>query len=201
MPTAPNEWLTKQDFMKILDINLLGVTEVTLSLLPLVRKVRGRVVNVSSVLGRVVLCGGGYCVSKYGVAAFSDSLRYWPGTGALPWFFCFCASGGAFFKGFTSHSLRSSSFQILLSCFMPGICWEAHFYLLGVWMGPWKIELIQPVPAHNQKVLGQNWNRYHSAAQPIPVHNCYNNWVPGALLAVKPQGTTLFRGASSSHQQ
>ncbi|KAM7113889.1 retinol dehydrogenase 16-like isoform 1-T2 [Molossus nigricans] len=75
VPTAPNEWLTKQDFMKILDVNLLGVIEVTLSLLPLVRKARGRVVNVASVLGRVVLYGGGYCISKFGVEAFSDSLR------------------------------------------------------------------------------------------------------------------------------
>ncbi|XP_003790592.1 retinol dehydrogenase 16-like isoform X2 [Otolemur garnettii] len=74
-PTAPNEWLTKQDFVTILDVNLLGVIEVTLSLLPLVRKARGRVVNVSSILGRVSLFGGGYCISKYGVEAFSDSLR------------------------------------------------------------------------------------------------------------------------------
>ncbi|KAJ8786768.1 hypothetical protein J1605_023426 [Eschrichtius robustus] len=44
MPTAPNEWLTKQNFMKILDVNLLGVIlgviEVALSLLPLVWKER-----------------------------------------------------------------------------------------------------------------------------------------------------------------
>ena len=33
---APNEWLTKQDFVKALDVNLLGVIDVTLSLLPLV---------------------------------------------------------------------------------------------------------------------------------------------------------------------
>lgn len=76
IPTAPNEWLTKYDFMKILDVNLLGLLEVTLSLLSLVRKARGRVVNVSSVVGRVSLLGGGYCISKYGVEAFSDSLRY-----------------------------------------------------------------------------------------------------------------------------
>ncbi|XP_054984311.1 retinol dehydrogenase 16-like [Sorex araneus] len=75
VPTAPNEWLTKQDFMKILDVNLLGVIEVTVSLLPLLRKARGRVVNVSSVLGRLSLFGGGYCISKYGIEAFSDSLR------------------------------------------------------------------------------------------------------------------------------
>ncbi|XP_055976143.1 retinol dehydrogenase 16-like [Sorex fumeus] len=75
MPSGPNEWLTKQDFMKIMDVNLLGVIEMTLSLLPLLRKARGRIVNVSSVLGRLSLYGGGYCISKYGIEAFSDSLR------------------------------------------------------------------------------------------------------------------------------
>ncbi|XP_059101579.1 retinol dehydrogenase 16-like [Peromyscus eremicus] len=73
--SSRNEWLTKQDFAKILDVNLLGMIDVTLSMLPLVRKARGRVVNVSSVMGRVSLYGGGYCISKYGVEAFSDSLR------------------------------------------------------------------------------------------------------------------------------
>ncbi|XP_020143140.2 retinol dehydrogenase 16-like [Microcebus murinus] len=75
VPSAPNQWLTKQDFVTILDVNLLGMIEVTLSLLPLVRKARGRVVNVSSASGRVSITGGGYCISKYGVEAFSDSLR------------------------------------------------------------------------------------------------------------------------------
>ncbi|KAM9265057.1 retinol dehydrogenase 16-like [Morus bassanus] len=75
IPTAPNEWLTKDDFVKVLDVNLVGLIEVTLSLLPLVRRAQGRVVNVSSVMGRVSFFGGGYCISKYGVEAFSDSLR------------------------------------------------------------------------------------------------------------------------------
>ncbi|XP_005532090.1 PREDICTED: retinol dehydrogenase 16-like isoform X2 [Pseudopodoces humilis] len=75
IPTGPNEWLTKQDFVKVLDVNLIGVVEVTLSLLPLLRRARGRVVNVASVMGRVSFFGGGYCISKYGVEAFSDSLR------------------------------------------------------------------------------------------------------------------------------
>ncbi|NXW25478.1 RDH16 dehydrogenase, partial [Circaetus pectoralis] len=75
IPTAPNEWLTKDDFVKVLDVNLIGLVEVTLSLLPLVRQARGRVVNVASVMGRVSFFGGGYCISKYGVEAFSDSLR------------------------------------------------------------------------------------------------------------------------------
>ncbi|XP_041526765.1 retinol dehydrogenase 16-like isoform X2 [Microtus oregoni] len=75
IPSGPNEWLNKEDFAKILDVNLLGVIEVTLSMLPLVRKARGRVVNVSSIMGRVSFFGGGYSISKYGVEAFSDSLR------------------------------------------------------------------------------------------------------------------------------
>ncbi|NXF93454.1 RDH7 dehydrogenase, partial [Eubucco bourcierii] len=75
VPSAPNEWLTKEDFAKVLDVNLLGLIEVTLSLLPLLRQAQGRVVNVASVMGRVSFFGGGYCISKYGVEAFSDSLR------------------------------------------------------------------------------------------------------------------------------
>ncbi|XP_054984479.1 retinol dehydrogenase 7-like isoform X2 [Sorex araneus] len=75
VPTAPNEWLTKEDFMKILDVNLLGVIDLTLNLLPLLRKARGRVVNVSSIGGRLALISGGYCISKFGLEAFSDTLR------------------------------------------------------------------------------------------------------------------------------
>ncbi|KAM8977540.1 retinol dehydrogenase 16-like [Pelodytes ibericus] len=75
MPGAPNEWLKKHDFAKVLDVNLLGPIDVTLNLLPLIRKSQGRIVNVSSIVGRVTICGGGYCVSKFGVEAFSDSLR------------------------------------------------------------------------------------------------------------------------------
>ncbi|XP_052021006.1 retinol dehydrogenase 7 isoform X1 [Apodemus sylvaticus] len=72
---AVNEWLKKQDFASVLDVNLLGLIDVTLNMLPLVRKARGRVVNISSSMGRVSLIGGGYSISKYGVEAFSDSLR------------------------------------------------------------------------------------------------------------------------------
>ncbi|XP_003217014.2 retinol dehydrogenase 7 [Anolis carolinensis] len=74
-PVAPNEWLTKDDFTKVINVNLLGLIDVTLHLLPLVRAARGRVVNVASSVGRVTVTGGGYSPSKYGVEAFSDSLR------------------------------------------------------------------------------------------------------------------------------
>ena len=84
IPTAPNEWLTKDDFVKVLDINLVGLIEVTLSLLPLVKRAQGRVVNVASVMGRISFFGGGYCISKFGVEAFSDTLRYGGGSHRQP---------------------------------------------------------------------------------------------------------------------
>ncbi|XP_042310807.1 retinol dehydrogenase 7-like [Sceloporus undulatus] len=75
IPAAPNEWLTKDDFAKVINVNLLGLIDVTLHMLPLVRAARGRVVNIASVYGRLACIGGCYCPSKYGVEAFSDSLR------------------------------------------------------------------------------------------------------------------------------
>lgn len=75
MPSGPNEWLTKEDFVKVINVNLVGLIEVTLHMLPMIKKARGRIVNMSSSGGRVAVIGGGYCVSKFGVEAFSDSIR------------------------------------------------------------------------------------------------------------------------------
>ncbi|XP_004570462.1 retinol dehydrogenase 7 [Maylandia zebra] len=75
IPSAPCDWLTLNDYKPMLDVNLNGVIGVTLSVLPLIKKARGRVVNVASVFGRISPVGGPYTVSKYGVEAFNDSLR------------------------------------------------------------------------------------------------------------------------------
>ncbi|XP_031707883.1 retinol dehydrogenase 7-like [Anarrhichthys ocellatus] len=75
IPSGPCDWLTIDDYKSMLDVNLLGVIAVTLSVLPLIKKARGRVVNVASVFGRISVTGGPYTVSKYGVEAFNDSLR------------------------------------------------------------------------------------------------------------------------------
>ncbi|XP_071991054.1 17-beta-hydroxysteroid dehydrogenase type 6-like isoform X2 [Engystomops pustulosus] len=74
-PIAQSEWLTKEDYLKILNVNLLGLIDVTLKMLPMIRRAQGRVVNVASIAGRLTFNGGGYCISKYGVETFSDSLR------------------------------------------------------------------------------------------------------------------------------
>ncbi|XP_034403528.1 retinol dehydrogenase 7-like [Cyclopterus lumpus] len=75
IPSAPCDWLTVDDYKPMLEVNLNGVIAVTLSVLPLIKKARGRVVNVASVFGRISPVGGPYTVSKYGVEAFNDSLR------------------------------------------------------------------------------------------------------------------------------
>ncbi|XP_057614210.1 retinol dehydrogenase 5 isoform X1 [Chionomys nivalis] len=72
---GPTPWLTRDDFQRVLNVNTLGPVGVTLALLPLLQQARGRVVNITSVLGRLAANGGGYCVSKFGLEAFSDSLR------------------------------------------------------------------------------------------------------------------------------
>ena len=75
LPSGPTDWLTIDDYKDMIAVNLCGVIDVTLSVLPLIKKARGRVVNVASVFGRVTPFGGPYCVSKYGVESFNDSLR------------------------------------------------------------------------------------------------------------------------------
>ncbi|EHB06567.1 11-cis retinol dehydrogenase [Heterocephalus glaber] len=72
---GPTPWLTWEDFHQVLNVNTLGPIRVTLALLPLLQQAQGRVVNITSVLGRLAANGGGYCVSKFGLEAFSDSLR------------------------------------------------------------------------------------------------------------------------------
>ncbi|XP_031205638.1 17-beta-hydroxysteroid dehydrogenase type 6 isoform X1 [Mastomys coucha] len=74
-PFAYLEWYRPEDYMPIFQVNLIGLAQVTLSMLFLVKKARGRIINVSSILGRVALYGGFYSCSKYGVEAFSDVLR------------------------------------------------------------------------------------------------------------------------------
>lgn len=60
-----------------MEVNIFGLARLTQLVLPGMRERRsGRIVNVSSVVGKVALLfGGWYNVSKYAVEAFSDALR------------------------------------------------------------------------------------------------------------------------------
>ncbi|XP_065496202.1 D-beta-hydroxybutyrate dehydrogenase, mitochondrial-like isoform X1 [Caloenas nicobarica] len=70
------EFATLDNYKNVAEINLWGTVRVTKAFLPLIRRAKGRVVNITSMLGRMVSPSRScYCISKFGVAAFSDCLR------------------------------------------------------------------------------------------------------------------------------
>ncbi len=73
---APLEFLPIERLRQQLEINLIGQAAVTQAFLPALRGGRGRIVNVSSIGGRVGLpLVGAYNASKFGLEGLSDSLR------------------------------------------------------------------------------------------------------------------------------
>jgi NAD(P)-dependent dehydrogenase (short-subunit alcohol dehydrogenase family) len=73
---APLEFLPMDKLRQQLEINLIGQAAVTQAFLPALRRARGRIVNVSSIGGRVGLpLVGAYNASKFGLEGLSDSLR------------------------------------------------------------------------------------------------------------------------------
>jgi NAD(P)-dependent dehydrogenase (short-subunit alcohol dehydrogenase family) len=73
---APLEFLPVDRLRQQLEINLIGQAAVTQAFLPALRRARGRIVNVSSIGGRVALpLVSAYNASKFGLEGMSDSLR------------------------------------------------------------------------------------------------------------------------------
>jgi len=73
---APLEFLPIDRLRQQLEINLIGQMAVTQAFLPALRRGGGRIVNVSSIGGRVGLpLVGAYNASKFGLEGLSDSLR------------------------------------------------------------------------------------------------------------------------------
>jgi NAD(P)-dependent dehydrogenase (short-subunit alcohol dehydrogenase family) len=73
---APLEFLPVERFREQLEINLIGQMAVTQAFLPALRRGGGRIVNVSSIGGRVALpLVSAYNASKFGLEGMSDSLR------------------------------------------------------------------------------------------------------------------------------
>jgi NAD(P)-dependent dehydrogenase (short-subunit alcohol dehydrogenase family) len=73
---GPPEWLSLKAYKDVAAINTYGLIDVSMTFLPLVKLERGRVVNTASIYGRMTLANlAPYCVSKYGVEAFTDCLR------------------------------------------------------------------------------------------------------------------------------
>ncbi|XP_068234784.1 D-beta-hydroxybutyrate dehydrogenase, mitochondrial-like isoform X2 [Palaemon carinicauda] len=70
------EWVSMASFKRVCDVNLFGTVALTKACLPLIRKAKGRVVNVSSARGRMTSpLGTTYEATKYAIEGFSDGLR------------------------------------------------------------------------------------------------------------------------------
>ncbi|XP_061165728.1 dehydrogenase/reductase SDR family member 9-like [Saccostrea echinata] len=72
---GPIDWLTRSDYEKVMAINLYGMVDMTNAFLPLIRREKGRIVNMTSICGRITLAPSPYCASKYAAEAYSDCLR------------------------------------------------------------------------------------------------------------------------------
>jgi NAD(P)-dependent dehydrogenase (short-subunit alcohol dehydrogenase family) len=73
---APIEYMRPEDLRRQFEVNVFGQVAVTQAFLPLVRKARGRIVNVGSVGSHIALpFGGALCGSKGAFTLLSDSLR------------------------------------------------------------------------------------------------------------------------------
>ena len=73
---APVETLPLETWRRVFEVNVFGVVGLTQGLLPALHRSKGRVVNISSIGGRVSMPAfGAYSGSKFAVEAISDALR------------------------------------------------------------------------------------------------------------------------------
>lgn len=73
---VPIEVFTIDQWRRMFEVNLFGQVAVIQALLPALMRSQGRVVNLSSVGGRVAMAGyGPYAATKFALEAVSDSLR------------------------------------------------------------------------------------------------------------------------------
>ncbi len=75
--SGPVEYVPIDEWRKQIEVNVIGQIAVTQAFLPALRASgAGRIVNVSSIGGRIALpLAGPYAASKFALEAFSDSLR------------------------------------------------------------------------------------------------------------------------------
>lgn len=73
---GPAEAVSMEDWRRQFDVNLFGTIALCKATLPLLRECKGRIVNISSIAGRVSApLMSPYSASKFALEAFSDGLR------------------------------------------------------------------------------------------------------------------------------
>jgi len=73
---APIEYVPVEDLRRQLEVNVVGPVAVTQAFLPMLKRSKGRIVNIGSTSGFFTLpLMGSYCASKHAMEAISDALR------------------------------------------------------------------------------------------------------------------------------
>lgn len=71
------EWVGMDTYRRAMDINVFGMIAGIKTFLPLIRSAKGRVVTITSGLGRMAVpTRSPYCFTKYALEGFHDCLRY-----------------------------------------------------------------------------------------------------------------------------
>lgn len=73
---GPLEFLPLADLCRLLEVNVVGQLATIQTFLPLLRRAGGRIINIGSISGQLVLpFGGGYSASKFALEALTEELR------------------------------------------------------------------------------------------------------------------------------
>ncbi|XP_059139673.1 17-beta-hydroxysteroid dehydrogenase type 6-like [Physella acuta] len=70
-----SELCSTEDYMQVFSVNLFGAMNVSKAFLPLLRKAGGRIVTITSMLGRIAVFASPYTVSKFALEGYMDLLR------------------------------------------------------------------------------------------------------------------------------
>lgn len=74
--SGPVEYTSSEDLNKILNVNLVGVVNVTQVAIPFLRKTKGRIINIGSVAGEIAIpFQAFYSFTKAGVQVLSEALN------------------------------------------------------------------------------------------------------------------------------
>lgn len=163
---GPVEWTPSSAYRKMLEVNVVGMASVTRSVLPLLRKSRGRIVNVASIAGRVGLpTQAAYCASKYAVEGYSEVLR----KEMLPW-------------GITVHIIE------------PGVFKQTNLY--ATWKDGYEknFESLEPDVQrdYGQTFFKRTWEGM-SKTLDLPIGNSDSSSVPVAMLHALTSESPKYR--------
>jgi NAD(P)-dependent dehydrogenase (short-subunit alcohol dehydrogenase family) len=65
-----------EEIQKLMDVNVIGLMAVTKACIPMIRKAKGRIINIGSTANYLAIPGSSvYAASKFAVKAFTDAMR------------------------------------------------------------------------------------------------------------------------------